>query len=93
MPRPEELRESIKQLVVSSLRLENIEPQSIRDDEQLFGGRLGLDSVDALELMVALEKHFAISLQGGDVDARAFASVSSLAELVAGRLGPAATAG
>lgn len=86
------LRPDIKDVVVTSLRLEGIAPSSIEDDELLFGGRLGLDSVDALELMVALEQRFGVVLQGGDVDAKAFASVSTLADLVASKM-PAGRSG
>ena len=80
-----ELRQKIKELIVSSLRLEGVEPASIADDSPLFGAGLGLDSIDALELVVALEQGFGIKIADGEVGKEAFASVNTLAEFVAGK--------
>ena len=77
----------IKSLIVESLRLEGVDAASIADDQALFGGGLGLDSVDALELVVALERRFDIKLDGSDLDRSVFASVASLAAFVEERLG------
>ena len=49
----EELAARLKRLIVATLRLEGLEPEAIGDDQLLFGERLGLDSIDALELVVA----------------------------------------
>ena len=80
------LRGEIKQLIVSTLHLEGIDPASIGDDQQLFGGGLGLDSVDALELMVAIEKAYEIKIEADDVDRAAFRSATTLARLVASQI-------
>jgi acyl carrier protein len=80
------LRGEIKQLIVSTLHLEGIEAASIGDDQQLFGGGLGLDSVDALELMVAIEKQYGIHIEADDVDRAAFRSATTLARMVAAQL-------
>ena len=80
-----ELRQKIKELIVSSLRLEGVEPSSIADDSPLFGAGLGLDSIDALELVVALEQGFGIKIADGEVGKEAFASVNTLAEFVANK--------
>ena len=50
-----ELREELKQLIIDSLALEEITPSDIKDDEPLFNEGLGLDSIDALELGMALK--------------------------------------
>ena len=76
----------IKRLIVDTLHLEGLDAQSIADDSPLFGEGLGLDSVDALELVVALEKEFDIRIQSHEVGREAFASVRSMAEFVEGRL-------
>ncbi len=80
------LRSELKNLIVSSLNLEGVEPSSIQDDGPLFGAGLGLDSVDALELMVAIEKKYGLKLQAHEADRSAFASVNALAGLVLGEL-------
>jgi len=78
-------RSTIKRLIVQSLNLEGVIPESIADDQPLFGQGLGLDSVDALELLVALEKEFGMSLETHEVDRSALASVASLARFIGGR--------
>jgi acyl carrier protein len=77
------LRSRLKRLIVESLHLEGLAPESIADDSPLFGAGLGLDSVDALELVVALEKEYAIRIQSHEVDKSVFASVAHLAAFVA----------
>ncbi len=80
------LRSELKSLIVATLNLEGLEPTSISDDGPLFGAGLGLDSVDALELMVAIEKKYGLKLEAHESDRSAFASVSALASLVQGEL-------
>ena len=79
----------IKHLLVEALRLEGVDPSEIADDAPLFGTGLGLDSVDALELVVALEKEFGIRIENHEVGKEAFASVGALAAFVDGRLAAA----
>jgi acyl carrier protein len=74
----------IKTLIVSTLALEGVTPESIEDDAPLFGEGLGLDSIDAIELGVAIRKRYGISLDAESEDPRKhFASVSTLAAFVA----------
>jgi acyl carrier protein len=77
------LRLQLKQLLVSSLRLEGLQPAAIGDDQLLFDGGLGLDSVDALELVVALEREFGIAIASEEVGRESFASIRALANMVA----------
>ena len=84
------IAQRIKHLLVDKLHLEGLSPESISDDMSLFGEGLGLDSVDALELVVALEKEFALRIQSHEVGREAFASVAALAAYVEGRLSAAA---
>jgi acyl carrier protein len=76
------IRATIKRLIVENLNLEGLAPERIADDQPLFGDGLGLDSVDALELVVALEKEFGISVASHDIDRKVFASVAALATFV-----------
>ena len=79
----EELKRQIKEVIISSLQLEDITPEDIVDSEPLFGTGLGLDSIDALELGVALKKKFGIKLSAESADNKKhFASVDSLAAYI-----------
>lgn len=72
----------IKRLIVDSLHLEGMEPEMIEDEAPLFGEGLGLDSVDALELVVALEKEFGIKIKSQELGREVFSSVSSLSQFI-----------
>lgn len=77
------LEQEVKELIIEVLQLEDITPADIDADEPLFVDGLGLDSIDALELGVALQKRYGISLSADSADTRRhFASVRALAALV-----------
>ncbi len=76
----------IRRLLVESLRLEGLEPEAIADDLPLFGAGFGLDSIDALELVVALEREFGIAIANDDLGRDALGSVAAIERLVATRL-------
>ena len=79
----DELKQEIKELIISSLELEDIKPEDIKDDAPIFGKGLGLDSIDALELGVAIKKKFGVKLSAESEDSRKhFASVNALAEFI-----------
>ncbi len=84
----EDLKAEIKNVIVSSLELEGVTPDDINDDEALFGEGLGLDSVDALELGIALKKKFGVSFskENGD-NKKYFQSVNTLTEYIAAHRG------
>lgn len=77
-----ELISKLRLLIIESLQLEDIEPSDIEEEEPLFGNGLGLDSIDALELVVALEKEFGIIIPDEEVGQEAFASLSALTDFV-----------
>lgn len=81
-----ELAPRLKRLIVATLRLEGLDPDSIGDDALLFGEGLGLDSIDALELVVAIEREFAVAIPEGKVDHDVFHSIRTLALWLAERL-------
>lgn len=87
-----ELRQQLKELIVQTLRFEGLTTDRLADDTPLFGEGLGLDSVDALELVVALEKTYGLTIRSHEVDKSVFSSVDSLAKFVARSLA-AASAG
>jgi acyl carrier protein len=79
----EDLKNQIKRLIIDALELEDITPEDIVDSEPIFGAGLGLDSIDALELGIALKKKFGIKFSSENTDNRKhFASVDSLAAFI-----------
>ncbi len=76
------LHTRVKQLIIDRLQLEGMTPDQIDDAAPLFGDGLGLDSIDALELVIGIEKTFGVRIQDEDVGAKAFASVDSLVEFM-----------
>ena len=81
------LPERLKEMIVRVLRLEGVTPDRIPDEEPLFGGPLGLDSVDALELAVHIEEEFGVRLPEDAEGRTAFSSVASLANYIASQPG------
>lgn len=75
-------RSRLKQLIIEHLNLAGMSPDDIEDEAPLFGEGLGLDSVDALELVVALEKEYGIRIEGQETSREAFTSVATLADFV-----------
>lgn len=76
----DELKTRIKRLIVEGLHLEEIDPTTIPDDAPLFGGEpLDLDSVDALELVLEIEREFGVQLEDSAQTREILRSVSSLA--------------
>ena len=78
----EQLRKEIKQNIIDALNLEDITPADIDDDAPLFGDGLGLDSIDALEIILILERNYGIHIANA-ADARPlFKSIRVLADYV-----------
>lgn len=76
------LKTELKRLIVETLNLHDIEPDSIADDEALFDSGLGLDSIDALELVLALEKRYGLKITSSEQSRQALATVKTLAEFI-----------
>ncbi len=77
-----ELVEELKRHLVTDLGLEDVEPAEIDTDDPLFEEGLGLDSIDAVELVVMIERHYDIQLTDMETARAAFASIRSLADFV-----------
>ncbi len=80
------VKEQLKKALIEELHLEDITPDDIEDDAPLFGEGLGLDSLDAVEIVVLLEKHFGIELKTLDEGKEAFLSINALAAYVEERM-------
>lgn len=77
-----ELKLSLKRMLIEGLRLEDKRPEDIADAEPIFVEGLGLDSIDALELVVLVEENFRVSIPDEDVGKSAFASIDALADFI-----------
>jgi len=78
----DELILKLKQEIIEVLNLEEVKPEDIVNDDPLFGSGLGLDSIDALELIVLLEKNYGIKLNNPAQDRDIFKSVNVLVEYI-----------
>ena len=75
------LSAEVKELLSTGLRLD-VRPADIQDDAPIFGEGLGLDSIDALELVVLVEERFNVTIPDEEVGKRAFGSVAALADFI-----------
>ena len=78
----EALKETLKKQIIEQLNLEDKKPSDIDDDDPLFGDGLGLDSIDALELIVLLEKHHGIKITNPEEGKKIFISINSMADFI-----------
>ena len=76
------LKEQLKQQIIEALSLEDLTPADLIDDAPLFGEGLGLDSIDALELIVLLEKEYGIRLNNPAEGKAVFASIAAMADYI-----------
>ena len=77
------LKEDLKKVIVEGLFLEDIKPEEIEDNEPLFGNEsLGLDSLDAVELVVQIQKHFGVEIKNIEEGTVAFQSINTLAAFI-----------
>src|SRR5207248_6868309 len=81
-PMTADLRRKLKELLIERLKFEDMTPDDIADDEPLFAGGLGLDSIDALEIVVMLESEFGIRMKNETSARDNFRTVAALAEFV-----------
>ncbi len=86
---PDPLNARLKTLMIDTLKLEDVTPDDIRDDEPLIGGGLSLDSIDALELVVKLEKEFGLKIGSSEESRSALASVDALSAYLRAHADPA----
>lgn len=58
--------DELRSLLIDELNLEDVKPEDIKEDEPLFGGGIGLDSIDALELAIVIERRYGVKIKSGD---------------------------
>jgi acyl carrier protein len=89
---PTDLKRKLKELLIERLKFEDMTPEDIPDDDPLFAGGLGLDSIDALEIVVMLESEFGIKVKNETSARDSFRSVATLADFVESKLAQEQTA-
>jgi acyl carrier protein len=76
------IKEQLKPIILSSLRITDMTPADLRDDQPLFGGELEIDSIDVLQLVMEIERHFGIKLVQGTFNQKYLESVNALAAAI-----------
>lgn len=78
----EQIRKKLKKLLVTNLSLADIKPEDIKDDEILFEEGLGLDSLDAVEIVVLLQRNFGLEVKDMDQGKKIFFSIDTLTQYI-----------
>lgn len=78
----ESIKKELKEQIIEALNLEDMQPEDIDDQAPLFGEGLGLDSIDALELIVLMEKNYGIKIKDPALGKEIFRSVDTMADYV-----------
>ncbi len=80
------VKEKLKRVLIEDLNLEDVTPEELEDDMALFDEGLGLDSLDAVELVVIVQKHFGVEITDMVESRPAFQSINTLAQFIEDRL-------
>ncbi|KAF1074919.1 phosphopantetheine-binding protein [Halodesulfovibrio sp. MK-HDV] len=76
------MHQKLKELFIEELHLEDISLEEWKSDTPLFGDGIGLDSLDAVEIVVFIEKHFGVIIENIDEDKKALTSIDTLADFI-----------
>lgn len=76
----EKLINELQTKIVDLLNLPDVKPQDIKQEEQLVGGRLGIDSIDVLEMVIMIEKDYGVKIDSRELGVKVFTSLETLAE-------------
>jgi acyl carrier protein len=76
------LREQLKEVIIKELKLEDVRPEEIEDDLPLIGEGLGLDSIDAIEIVFQVKKHFGVQIRDMKEGRKVLRTINTLAEYI-----------
>ena len=85
------VKEQLKPIILKSLRITDLTPEDLRDDQPLLGGDLEIDSIDILQLVLEIERHFGIKLVQANFDQKHMESVEALASIIESKVAAAKT--
>jgi len=85
-PLMENTKQQLRSIIIQGLRITDRGPEGLRDDEPLLGGDLGIDSIDILQLILEIERHFGIKLVDGELDKSSWETIDTLAAAVDAKL-------
>lgn len=80
-----DMHQELKQLLLTELNIEDISLEEWKDDTPLFGDGIGLDSLDAVEIVVLIEKHYGVTIANADEGKHAMVSVNTLVDFIKGK--------
>ena len=80
------VKEQLKTIIIRSLRIKDLTPEDLRDDQPLLGGDLEIDSIDILQLILEIERHFGIKLVDGEFNESEWGSIDRLAATVEAKI-------
>lgn len=75
-------KEALKKMIIKELHLEDLMPEDIDDEAPLFGEGVGLDSLDAVELVVQIQRHYGVEIRDMEEGRQAFQTINTLAEYI-----------
>ena len=81
----QEIKQKLKEIIINDLKLPGVKLEDIRDESALFGEGLGLDSLDAVELVVLVKKYFGVQIKDMDEGKEALRTINSLADFIQAR--------
>ena len=83
------VKEQLKPIILNSLRITDLSPEDLRDDQPLLGGELEIDSIDILQLVLEIERHFGIKLVEGDFNRKYLEGVNALVAIIESKVAEA----
>jgi len=85
------VREQLKPIILKSLRITDLTPEDLRDDQPLLGGELEIDSIDILQLVLEIERHFGIKLVQASFNQKHLENINTLAAVIESKVAEART--
>jgi acyl carrier protein len=83
------IKEQLKPIILKSLRITDLTPEDLRDDQPLLGGELEIDSIDILQLVLEIERHFGIKLVQADFSQKYLENINALATIIQSKMAEA----